>query len=63
MDIVDHLDENPGLKPLIEECVTKAYMRATIAAASETGLPARGFPPHCPRTFGEMTAEAFWTEA
>jgi hypothetical protein len=59
MDIVDRLDENPSLKPLIDNCVAKARRRP---AASETSLPARGFPSDCPWTFDAMTAEDFWPD-
>src|ERR1700731_4875390 len=46
---IDHvLTDNPGLRPRITEAVTRAYRRARIEAANETGLETSIFPEACP---------------
>lgn len=41
------LDENPSLKPKLDEIVKKAYASARLAAALESGLPEKIFPKKC----------------
>ncbi|WP_284947539.1 DUF29 domain-containing protein [Acidisoma cladoniae] len=62
-DIIDHLADNPSLKPQLGAALIAAYRRARRQAAAETGLDEAVFPTDCPWTFGEATDEAFWPEA
>ena len=59
LEIADVLSDNPGLKPRLGEAVTRAYRRARIEAAKETGLDDDAFPATCPYAFDELTSRAF----
>lgn len=60
----DVLSENPGLKGRREEAVARAYRRARVHAAGETGLPEKAFPTTCPYTLDEIMNRPFdWPEA
>jgi hypothetical protein len=57
---VEHvIDDNPGLKPRITEAVTRAYRRARIEAANETGLEKAIFPDACPYSFEDIMSGEF----
>ncbi len=43
-EIAVHLEDNPGLKPLIPETLATAYRLARSEAARETGKPQSQFP-------------------
>jgi Domain of unknown function DUF29 len=62
-ELVDHMDDNPSLKPLIDRVLEKAYPDAALVAALETGLSETVFPQRCPWTFAQMIDEQFWPEA
>ena len=51
--IQDVLDDNPGLKPRIDEALSRAYRRARLAAAKETELDEAKFPQQYPYSFDE----------
>lgn len=59
LEVADVLSDNPGLKPRIEEAVARAYRRARIEAAKETGLDEDRFPAACPYAFDELMARTF----
>lgn len=59
IEIEDVLADNPGLKPRIAEAIARAYRRARIEAAKETGLETKAFPETCPYSFAEMTSRPF----
>lgn len=61
-ELIDHLDDNPSLKPLIGGMAAKAYGDAVLRAMLETGLPNSAFSASCPWTFEEIIAEDFWPE-
>lgn len=61
-ELEDHLADNPSLKPLIANIVTKAYRDALLSAMLETGLLQSAFPDACPWSFDEMMAEDFWPQ-
>ena len=52
----DVLSDNPGLKPRIDEAITRGYRRARVQAANETGLDESRFPETCPYSFEETTS-------
>jgi len=52
----DVLSDNPGLKPRIDEAITRGYRRARVQAANETGLDESHFPETCPYSFEEITS-------
>ena len=59
-DAVEHLMENPGLKPRQEELFAAAYRRARKEAAVETGLLLKTFPETCPFTIEQALDDDFW---
>jgi hypothetical protein len=58
-DLEDVLDDNPGLKPRIAEAMGRAYRKARIEAAQETGLDENTFPAACPYSFEDITERSF----
>ncbi len=59
LDIADVLADNPGLKPRISEAIARAYRRARIEAARETGLDETEFPAACPYSFDDIIMRNF----
>jgi hypothetical protein len=58
--IVEHLADNPGLKPRRTELFGKAFRSAREDAAIETNLPVDRFPTTCPYTLEQAMDDAFW---
>ena len=58
--ILDHLDENPGLKPRQAELFAKAFRGARADTAAETDLPLTRFPAACLYTLEQAMSETFW---
>jgi hypothetical protein len=50
------IDDNPGLKPRIDEAMARAYLQARLAAARETGLAESRFPEPCPYEWNDLMA-------
>ncbi|WP_414566228.1 MULTISPECIES: DUF29 domain-containing protein [unclassified Anabaena] len=46
-EIINLLNENPSLKPYIEEALPEAYENARDLASGETNLPFSTFPQQC----------------
>jgi hypothetical protein len=59
LEIADVLTDNPGLKPRIGEAMARAYRRARIEAARETGLAEAVFPTECPYVFDDIIKRNF----
>jgi uncharacterized protein DUF29 len=59
VEIEDIVGDNPGLKPRIEEAVTRAYRKARIAAARETDLDMDLFPARCPYGWDDIVKRDF----
>ena len=57
--IEDVLADNPGLKPRIGEALARAYRRARIEAAKETGLDEAKFPETCSYSLEDVTTRVF----
>jgi hypothetical protein len=53
------LSDNPALKPLVAEATARAYRRARIEAAKETGLEMNQFPEQCPYAWNDIVAREF----
>ncbi len=58
--IIEHLQENPGLKKKLPELINRAYGYAVAGAIRETGLAAAHFSSDCPWTFEVFMDESFW---
>jgi len=59
LELEDVLADNPGLKPRIPEATERAYRKARIEAARETGLDENTFPKACPYTWDDIVARKF----
>jgi hypothetical protein len=59
LEIVDVLSDNPGLRPRIGEAIARAYRRARIEAARETGLDETTFATTCPYTLDDIMSRGF----
>jgi hypothetical protein len=59
LEIADVLSDNPGLRPRIAEAVARAYRRARIEAAKETGLDETEFAGTCPYSFDDIMSRVF----
>jgi hypothetical protein len=55
----DVLKDNPGLRPRIEEAITRAYNRARLRAISETDLDGKTFPETCPYSWNDIISREF----
>ena len=51
--------DNPGLKPRIEELLSKAYPDARDWAANETHVTPDAFPAACPYAWGDIRERPF----
>jgi len=60
--LIDHLDDNPSLRPLAPAALATAYRDAVIEAVAETGLPGPMFPETCPWTLEQILSAEFWPE-
>ena len=59
LELHDVLSDNPGLRPRIAEATARAYRRARIEAAKETGLEKNEFGEECPYTWNDFVAREF----
>jgi uncharacterized protein DUF29 len=55
----DVLGDNPGLRPRIAEAITRAYRKARLEAARETGLDEDQLPAQCPYSWDDVVSRAF----
>jgi hypothetical protein len=56
VELDDVIGDNPGLKPRIGEAVRRAYRKARIDAARETGIEEDQFPPQCPYSWDDVVS-------
>lgn len=54
------LEENPSLKPYLEEGLKKSYENGRDLAVKETNLPRKTFPETCPYTLDEILSDRFY---
>jgi len=59
LELDDVLSDNPGLRPRLGEAMARAYRKARLLAAKETGLKEARFPEKCPYSFDEIVARKF----
>jgi hypothetical protein len=59
LELDNVLSDNPGLESRIAEATGRAYRRARIEAANETGLEKNAFPQECPYTWDDLIAREF----
>ena len=56
------LNENPGLKPALDQIIKDAYKLAVIRAARETRISKAVFPERCPWTLAQLIEEGFYPD-
>ena len=61
-ELADLLDDNPSLKPIIDDVMTSAYRYARRKAAIETDMAEDAFPTQCPWNFVRAMNEGFWPD-
>ena len=54
LSLLDLLDENPSLRPRLDQYLAKAYRLARLLAVTETNLEECTFPVHCPWTVEQV---------
>src|SRR5207302_1500319 len=59
LELDDVLVDNPGLKGRVGEAITRAYRKARVEAAKESGLDEDEFPDRCPYSWEQITERAF----
>lgn len=59
IELQDVLEDNPGLKSRLEEALMRAYRKARLQAARETGLTEGQFPESCPYSPDDIAARPF----
>ena len=59
-DTQELLEENPSLKPYLEEALQKVYESGRDLAVGETNLPLKTFPENCPYTLEEIFRDGFY---
>ena len=59
LDLDDVLEGNLGLRPRVSEAIEKAYRKARIEAAQETGLEEEQFPQQCPYAWDDIVGRDF----
>jgi hypothetical protein len=60
LDIAELLEDNPSLKPYLEEALFKAYLKGVELAVGETDLPHRTFPTECPYSLTAILDSHFY---
>lgn len=58
-EIAELLHDSPSLAPVIPALAKRRYRQAVMAAARETHLPPRTFPPELPYTLEQLLDEDF----
>ncbi|WP_158811160.1 DUF29 domain-containing protein [Beijerinckia sp. L45] len=59
-NVIDLLDENPGMRPKRSELFAKAYVSARSDAAFETQIDLEHFPEEPPFSLEQIESKAFW---
>lgn len=59
-DTQELLEENPSLKPYLQEAPQKVYESGRDLAVGETNLPLKTFPQTCPYTLEEILSDRFY---
>ncbi len=60
LDVFELLEDNPSLKPYLEEALQKAYLRGVELAIQETELPSVIFPSASPYQLTEILDNNFY---
>lgn len=63
LDIADLMADSPSLQPYLPEAISRAYAKAAIAAADETGLTESTFPAEANYTAPQILDNSFFPGA
>ena len=56
-EILEHLQENPSLKPYLPEAITKGYQKGIDLFTAETGINYKKLPQSCPFSMTQIFTE------
>ena len=59
-EILELVNENPSLKPYLEEAIAKAYKQAIALVVKETPLDKHDLPSQCPYSFAQVLDQDFY---
>jgi Domain of unknown function DUF29 len=59
-DSLKLLEDNPSLKPYLQQAVLEAYENGRDLAVGETNLPFQTFPPDCLYSMEEILSDRFY---
>jgi hypothetical protein len=62
LSLQDLLDDNPSLRPVLEDQLRRAYRLARLLAIKETNLEESTFPAGCPYSAAEVLEEGYYPE-
>lgn len=57
--VLERLEDSPSLSGYLPEAMSRAYRKARVEAAGETGMDERLFPEECPYDFDETMNRDF----
>ncbi|NET55892.1 MAG: DUF29 domain-containing protein [Symploca sp. SIO2E6] len=60
LDVLELLEDNPSLKPYLEEALQKAYAKGVLLAVRETDLPRDTFPISCLYSLQAILSDRFF---
>ena len=60
LNIQDLLEDNPSLKPYLEEALQKVYLKGVALAIGETNLSENTFPQSCAYSLPEILNDRFF---
>ncbi|MCP2732596.1 DUF29 domain-containing protein [Symplocastrum sp. BBK-W-15] len=58
-EIIELLQENPSMKPYLEEAIAKSYKQAIALVVQETPLSKQDLPKECPYTLEQIIDPQF----
>ena len=59
-EICELVNENPSLKPYLEEAIAKSYKQAIALVVKETPLDKHDLPSQCPYSFDQVLDQDFY---
>jgi Domain of unknown function DUF29 len=62
LSVRELVEENPSLKPFLNELIPLAYRDALAQAVAESNLPGKTFPNACPWSLEQAWDGTFWPE-
>lgn len=60
LSLQDLLDDNPSLRPLLDDQLNRAYRLGRLLAVRETNLEESNFPPECPYSVAQVLDELYY---